>query len=316
MKQFKSKKIKKKKNIFIILFTFFFFFSYVFMIKYCLNNKFKKNLLSEDYNYINFNLGELTLKKIKEDINKPVTLLNNNVKNAIEVESKKTSVSNKNKENSEEKNDVVNKPNEVILSKDEKTSPIVYIYNTHQTEQYVDYSVYEVSKVLSDKLTSNGIISYFEEQSVSVFLQNNNLKYYKSYTASRKYLNEAKEKYPTINYFFDIHRDSVSKEKSTITYNGKNYAKVLFVVGTDNPNNESNKNNAIKLNEIIKSKVPNISRDIAYHGGDGYNGVYNQDLSSNLFLIEIGGKDNSKEEVLNTMNIIYESICEYIRGVL
>ena len=305
MKEFKAKKInhkkKKLKKIRLVIFTFFFFFAYVFMIKYLENNKLKKSVLDEDVNYVNFNVSKLVESKINKVINNPSTLLNDTIKNVkqVEVETKKTSVSDKKNENT--------------IKKEE---PVIYIYNTHQTEEYVDYSVYEAAKKLNDMLNKNSYTSYFEEQSIKVFLEQNDMKYYKSYTASRKYLGEAIIKYPSLTYFFDIHRDSVPKNKSTISYNDKSYAKVLFVVGTDNPNNQINYENANKLNELIKSKVPNISRGIAKHGGKGYNGVYNQDVSENTFLIEIGGKENTKEEVENTINIIYEVILEYVRGVI
>ena len=305
MKEFKAKKInnkkKKLKKIRVVIFTFFFFFAYVFMIKYLENNKLKKSVLDEEVNYVNFNVSKLVESKINKVINNPSTLLNDTIKNVkqVEVETKKTSVSDKKNENS--------------IKKEE---PVIYIYNTHQTEEYVDYSVYEAAKKLNGMLNKNSYTSYFEEQSVKVFLEQNDMKYYKSYTASRKYLGDAIIKYPSLTYFIDIHRDSVSKNKSTITYNDKGYAKVLFVVGTDNPNNQINYENANKLNELIKSKVPNISRGIAKHGGKGYNGVYNQDVSENTFLIEIGGKENTKEEVENTINIIYEAILEYVRGVI
>lgn len=305
MKEFKAKKInnkkKKLKKIRVVIFTFFFFFAYVFMIKYLENNKLKKSVLDEDVNYVNFNVSKLVESKINKVINNPSTLLNDTIKNVkqVEVETKKTSVSDKKNEN--------------VIKKEE---PVIYIYNTHQTEEYVNYSVYEAAKKLNDMLNKNSYTSYFEEQSIKVFLEQNDMKYYKSYTASRKYLGEAIIKYPSLTYFFDIHRDSVPKNKSTISYNDKSYAKVLFVVGTDNPNNQINYENANKLNELIKSKVPNISRGIAKHGGKGYNGVYNQDVSENTFLIEIGGKENTKEEVENTINIIYEAILEYVRGVI
>lgn len=305
MKEFKAKKInnkkKKLKKLRLVIFTFFFFFAYVFMIKYLENNKLKKSVLDEEVNYVNFNVSKLVESKINKVINNPSTLLNDTIKNVkqVEVETKKTSVSDKKNENS--------------IKKEE---PVIYIYNTHQTEEYVDYSVYEAAKKLNDMLNKNSYTSYFEEQSVKVFLEQNDMKYYKSYTASRKYLGEAIIKYPSLTYFIDIHRDSVLKNKSTLSYNDKSYAKVLFVVGTDNPNNQINYENANKLNELIKSKVPNISRGIAKHGGKGYNGVYNQDVSENTFLIEIGGKENTKEEVENTINVIYEAILEYIRGVI
>lgn len=310
MKEFKSKKVrnkkKKKTKARLIIFTFFFFFAYSFMVKYLRDNKLKEPILDEDVNYIDFDIKENVMLNIDKVINRPVSLLNNKVKNAkvIKLETKKTTTNNKQSKNVQK---------EIELKYE---GPIIYVYNTHQTEDYDGYSVYDAAYSLNEKLNASGFASYFEEQSVKTFLETNNLKYYKSYTASRKYLDEARKKYVTLKYFFDIHRDSVSKSISTVTYKDKDYAKVLFVVGLDNPGNEKNKNNANRLNEIIKSKVPNISRGVTIHGGKGYNGVYNQDVCENVFLIEVGGKDNTKEEVENTINVIYESIIEYVRGVV
>lgn len=304
MKVFKSKKIKKKKKRLFMSFLFFFFFSYAFIYMYLSKNKSKSSVLSNNVDYIRFNVNNYIKSKLVKNVNEPVNLLNEKVKDAIYVPKKNKKV----KKTGYIKNTTQDIPN--------NNDPIIYVYNTHESEKYNNYSVYDAAFLLSDKLNKEGIGTYFEEKSVTAFLSENNLKYYKSYQGSRKYLSEAKEKYNTIKYFFDIHRDSVGKSKSTITVNGKSYAKVLFVIGTDNPNNASNKNNAEKLNRIIDSKVNGISRGILSHGGKGYNGVYNQDISDNVFLIEVGGPDNTKEEVESTIDIIYISIKEYIGGMV
>lgn len=304
MKKFKAKKIKRKekKRIIIIICSFFFFFSYIFMFRYCYYSKKKlnENILSKDITYINFDVIKLANEKLNERIKNPISLLNNKVKNVSFSETKKTSF--------------LVKKNTTKVIKEEIYDPIVYVYNTHQEEKYSDYSVYDASHLLSSNLNERGIDSYFEEQSVTAFLQNNNLKYYKSYTASRKYIEEAKNKYNNLTYYFDIHRDSVSKEKSTYKYNEENYAKVMFIVGLDNENYKTNLDNTNRLNEIINSKIPGITRGVMKKQGKGVNGIYNHDYSSNLFLIEVGGPYNTKDEVIRTMNVIYESILEYIKG--
>lgn len=309
MKQFKAKKIKKGKRMTRFIFIFFFFFAYVFMTKYCLSNKLDKNVLSGDVNYVSPNISKIISSKITKTINEPVTLLNDNVKNAVKEEDKKTRA--------------VSKKEEPVSKKEAPASdevvdkvPLVYVYNTHQSEGYEGCSVYDAALTLSEKLNKSGINTYFEEQSVSAFLQTNNLKYYKSYEVSRRYLNEATSKYNTIKYFFDIHRDAVSKAKSTLNYKDKAYAKVLFIVGLDNPNYEANLKNTNRLNQIVERKIPGISRGVMQKGGKGVDGVYNQDVSENLFLIEIGSNNNTKEEVERTINVIYEAITEYIRGVV
>ena len=266
----------------------------------------KKDILNDDINYVNFSLAKALDKKVYNIVNNPVLFLDNPIKN---VKLSKTKLK------TTDKTITTNKVEKETIKVD-YNSPIIYLYNTHQTEKYVNYDVFLAASYLKDMLNNEGMSTYFEENSIKTFLDNNNLKYYNSYTASKNYLKEALSKYNSIKYFFDIHRDSITKEKTTISYNNKNYAKILFVVGSDNKTNTGNLNNANKLNDIIKNKVPSISRGVVMHGGKGYNGVYNQDISENVFLIEVGGKDNNKDEVINTLNVLKDSITEYIRGVI
>lgn len=296
IKRFKAKK-KKKLKIVKYIFLFFFFFSYIFMINYFKKNKLKKNILDENVNFIKFNIVSKVNKDIDNTLKNPVKLLNNNVLRAVKTENKKSSIDVKSANNVKE-----------------EFNPIVYLYNTHPTEKYVDYDVISAASYLKDNLIRKRINTILEDKSVQVFLDNNSLKYYKSYEASKTYIKEATQKYNTLNYFFDIHRDSVSKDKSTLSYNNKNYAKVLFIVGLENNNYKLNLDNTNKLNNIIESKVKGISKGIYEKKGKGVNGIYNQDLSPNLFLIEVGGEENTKEEVINTLNVIYEAIYEYIKG--
>ena len=301
MKMFKSRKVKKKRKIKLYIFIFFFIFSYVFMIKFLENRKLKENILNNDVNYIDFNISDFVNKNITSIINNPVKLLNTNIRNA-----KKEEITNKSS-----KKKVLN-----LAFKNNDDKPLIYIYNTHDKEGYDNYNVCDAAILLKNKLIDAGYNSIYEERSVKVFLDSNNLKYYKSYEASRNYINTAINENPSLKYFFDIHRDSVSKDKSTIKVKNKSYAKTLLVVGSDNSSYSLNLKNANYLNDIIESKVPGISRGVMIHGGKGYNGVYNQDLSENVFLIEVGAKENTKEEVENTINVITDAITEYIKGVI
>lgn len=44
--------------------------------------------------------------------------------------------------------------------------------------------------------------------------------------------------------------------------------------------------------------------------------IFNQDLSSHAILLEVGGVDNTIEEVNNTMQVIAEVLNEYINEEL
>ena len=197
----------------------------------------------------------------------------------------------------------------------------VYIYNTHQSEAYsgdalegynIKPGVMMASYIMQEKLAKNGIKADVMEDNITDYLNLNNMNYSKSYEASRKFLTEALNKYKDYKLIIDLHRDSLPKDKSTVIINNKSCAKISFVVGLDHKNSNQNMETANKLNEKIKIKYPTLTRGIISKGGAGSNGIYNQDLSPNIVLIEIGGPENTIDEVLNTIELIAPIIGEYI----
>ena len=103
-------------------------------------------------------------------------------------------------------------------------------------------------------------------------LNNKGLNYAKSYQESR---NQSRRQWPhnkDIEYLIDIHRDSKRKKHTTITINGKEYAKIAFVIGGKNPNYEKNAALANKLHKALEKKYPGISRGVMKQGGAGNNG--------------------------------------------
>ena len=205
----------------------------------------------------------------------------------------------------------------------EENSPIVYIYNSHQLENYnnssldiygVTPNVMMASYVLREKLHDLGVEAIVEEANMSDILASHGWNYAYSYQASRSVMDEKIKKYNSLKYFIDIHRDSSSKELTTATINGKGYAKVLFVVGLDHDHWESNYHFANELNTKIESSYPGLSRGILKKTGMNVNGIYNQDVSPNCMLIEVGGVDNTIEEVYETINALADVLSKYILG--
>ena len=201
----------------------------------------------------------------------------------------------------------------------EVTEPIVYLYNTHQLEEYKQenqesYNVTPNVMIVREKLNDKGIPTIVEENDVSAFLQANNWSYASSYKVTRLLMEDAKTKNPTLKYFIDLHRDSVSKSISTATINGKTYAKILFIIGLENPNYQENLTVTTTINNMLEEKYPGITRGIYKKEGKGVNGVYNQDFDKNTILFEVGGPENTIEEVLNTADAISTVLAEYIKG--
>lgn len=190
-----------------------------------------------------------------------------------------------------------------------KNNPIIYLYNSHPTEEYASSSIGEYllnptvimsNYIMEDIFNKNGFPTYVEEKSVKDILNENNMNYASSYLASRSLLEEKKLMYPSLNYFIDIHRDSLEKSRTTVSIDNREYAKILFIVGLENPNYMENLEFIEKINNKIDSYYPGLSKGIYKKEGPGVNGVYNQDFSPRTILIEIGGYENTTVEVLNT----------------
>lgn len=205
----------------------------------------------------------------------------------------------------------------------DEESPVIYIYNSHQLENYnssnldiygITPNVLMASYLLKEKINSKGISTIVEDVNLSEFLSLNNWDYSNSYKASRIFALDKKNKYSSLEYFIDIHRDSVSKKVTTATIDGKSYARILFVVGLEHENYESNLKTAEEINALFNKHYPGLSRGIYKKEGKGVDGIYNQDISSKSILIELGGVDNNIDEVLNTTEAISNILYYYIKG--
>lgn len=209
------------------------------------------------------------------------------------------------------------------IEENKEALPIVYIYNTHQKEKYaslkeinINYTVMDASFYLQKKLKEYGIESIVETASIQDVLNTNNWNYASSYKVSKMFMDKRKQDNTSLKYYFDIHRDSVNKDISTVLINGKKYARTMFLLGLENESYQNNEKNIVRLEEWLNNNYKGLSRGIYKKKGKGVNGIYNQDFSENCFLIEVGGEENTHEEVENTIDVIAKMISDYIGGSL
>jgi len=175
----------------------------------------------------------------------------------------------------------------------------IYLYNTHNLEEYRDTTeIIEANKLLKNNLNKLGIEVILEERKPSQLIHTG----ISDYNISRLFIKDIMNKEKNIKYYIDIHRDSV--KDTAITINNKKYAKILFVLGLDNKNYLKNREILNKMNNYLESNYPGISRGIYEKKGKGVDGIYNQDLNSNILLIEIGGIENNIDEVNNSTEIL------------
>lgn len=314
----------KKKNRMIIrvgIILFLFSFSFCFFIQYFANSmdssNFVKMLLKQNSSHIS----------IKTDIpffTKFISFVANvNLSEPSSII--RTGYGNSTSSDDEQNLDSIPSSNYIKdpFETEEAEKPLVYIYNSHQSEEYASNNIesYNVtptvmmaSYILREKLNNNDIPAIVEENDVTEFLKTNNWNYAASYKVTKLLMEDAYSKNPSLEYFIDLHRDSVNKKISTATIREKQYAKILFIVGLENKNYDKNLALTEKLNDMFDKKYPGLSRGIYKKQGAGVNGVYNQDFHPNTILIEVGGEENTIDEVFNTCTAISEILVEYING--
>ncbi len=291
MKRFITRKkyniYKIKLFIFFVIFLFSIFFSLKLLNKVnddSLVNYLLNNSVSNNFNFVdlmNFNLS------------KPDSIIQNTISSVTGL------------------SEVV-----PVVNNDSNKDPLIYIYNTHQSEEYlagnlanynISPSVYMASNILKKELEKYNIYSIVEDDNIKDLLNKNGWGYNNSYKASRIWLNNIREEYPSIKYFIDLHRDSVSQR---VTIGDKGYAKIMFVLGMNYDTYEENEKIMLDLNEFLNDNYYGISRDILY----AKKNTFNQDISSGVILIEVGGNESSLEEVYNSVVVLAEAISNTLGG--
>ena len=306
MKKFKSKKKKRKIWPYIILIIIAYFFTTKVLMNFSLkssNEEFIKGMLNDSNHYQKYKKKDYLNLFTKYILNIDLT----NPKIILESVFKYKQTGNKDEINA--------------TYIENKIEPVVYIYNTHQGEAYNDNGLLEynitpdvqmASSLLEGLLEKDNIATIVEKGSMSEYLKNNNLDYNESYQASRYYLEQTLKDNPNLKLIIDLHRDAISKKSSTVLIDGKSYAKLMFVVGKNNDHYQSNLDLANKLNDMIKNKYPDLTRGVLTKDGTGIRGRFNQDLSEKIILIEVGGNENTIDEVMNSILVFKDIIEEYL----
>lgn len=324
-KKFHTKRRKKHKLIKILILILVCYFSFESTTYYVLksqlatsNEEFLQNMLRDSNHYLLYQKSEENvIAKIGKyfmdfDLEKPLSLLG---VPTVEEQTKEEMVF-------QEDPDATFVSNPVEKT-DVSSSPQVYIYNTHQTESYsmktlepynITPSVMMASYLMKEHFQKAGIETIVEETNISDYMKEQGYQYAESYVASRTFVESILKKYPDLKLIIDLHRDAIPHDSSTITIGEKNYAKVLFIVGMNNPNYQANLSLAQSLSDLINQSYPKLSRGIMSKSGSNVNGLYNQDLNGNMILLELGANENTIDEVQNTVEAIVPIISAYLKS--
>jgi stage II sporulation protein P len=191
---------------------------------------------------------------------------------------------------------------------------VVFIYHSHNRESWFPelkpgateansdkINVTLVGKRLAAQLEAKGIGA---TQSSRDYASTKGFNWNFSYKYSLQTVRQAVADNSSLKFFFDIHRDSQRRSKTTATIRGRDYAQVYFIIGHRNPNWKTNEAFAGQLNDRLEKNYPGLSRGIWGKSAATGNGEYNQSLAPDSVLIEIGGVDNTLQECYRTADAL------------
>jgi len=200
----------------------------------------------------------------------------------------------------------------------EPAKPVAFIYHTHNRESWNSESnndaqssnnnITLVGQRLAEELEKLGLGAMVSDTDYPTAVPDYEWEY--SYKYSRKTVKEAIASNDQLEYVFDLHRDSQTRKYTTAEINGESYAQVYFIIGQRNPNWKENEAFALKIHEKLEEQYPGLSRGIWGKNANSGNAEYNQTLSSQSVLIEVGGIDNTIEECYRTAKALADVIAQ------
>jgi stage II sporulation protein P len=211
----------------------------------------------------------------------------------------------------------------------------VMIYHTHTREAYaqdpedpykmeepwrcddLSYTVVRVGQELAALLNQKGIPTYHDTT------EHEQGDHGTSYTRSLKTLQRCMEQYPSLKVFIDLHRNGYddgppTPNQETVVINGERAARFFVLIGTgegqttsftDKPNWEENYKLAKQITAASDRLYPGLAKEVCIRSGR-----YNQHVSTNAILIEVGSNYTTLKEALATARLLAEILAEVLQG--
>lgn len=203
----------------------------------------------------------------------------------------------------------------ISVNADEQDLPRVLIVHTHGTEGYSDSTpdgtarttdknknVVRVGRELAQLLNMYGIPTLHSET------MHDEISYITSYNSSKKEVQKLLSLHPSIKYVIDVHRDAIpndgnSRVKPIAEIGGEGTAQLMLVVGTnagggDHPGYIRNLTVAAHLQKQMNDTYPGLARPVNIRSA-----IFNQNVCSGAFLLEVGSDANTLNEALAAVRL-------------
>ena len=206
-----------------------------------------------------------------------------------------------------------------------KAEPTVLVMHTHGCETYTgetghglgdagsyrstdtEKNVVRLGAILADELKKKGIGAIHDKTLCDY--PSYNLSYKKAMGLNDWYLN----RYPSISFIFDIHRDAIAESdgtpvKLTAEIDGKKSAQAMIVCGTDklglsHPYWKDNLILALKIQRVMEENYPSLMRPLNIREER-----FNMHQTRGSLIFEIGTHGNTMEEAERCIRYLAEGI--------
>ena len=217
------------------------------------------------------------------------------------------------------------------------SEPKILIYHTHTTEAYTPTSKYQYKETTkwrtNDQTRSVVAVGdelariLREEYGYSVIHDTTDHeppKLATSYSRSEQTMMRYREEYPSISLYIDLHRDAYNTKGDAnntdyAVIDGERVARLMFVVGTgegatgqgfgEMPDFSSNYALAKRITDRLAGFNDRLVRNIRVKTGR-----YNQHISNQCLLVEVGHNANTLEEALASVKYLAAAIAESAGG--
>lgn len=187
---------------------------------------------------------------------------------------------------------------------------VIGVYHSHGAESYVPSDgtdsidegggILQVGEVFAQNLERQGVnVLHSTETHVPHDAG--------AYNRSRRTAEELLGERP--DALFDVHRDAVPPGDYRAEVDGQEMVQVLFVVGRQNQNVESNQAFAQGLKNTADERYPGLVKGILLAQGS-----FNQDLSPRSLLLEVGAHENTREQAEEAVTVFADVATGFLYG--
>ena len=208
--------------------------------------------------------------------------------------------------------------------------PLVLVIHTHATECYTSEGAEGISSDTAFRSSDTELNTVKVGSEFCRVLEDNGIScihctklhdendYNASYANSLESVKYYLEKYPSIKYIFDIHRDAIFRNetdavKPLCKIDGKDTAQIMLVCGSnakgaDHPEWQDNLSVCLKLQKKLCDAYPPLMRKIDLRGAS-----FNQQYSKGFMLVEVGSCANTLSEALSAVRLFASCTAEMIK---